>query len=38
MDLFLVIGLDLAIFQNKGVAKIYFFFADHWWLFILLLL
>jgi hypothetical protein len=29
MDLFLVIGLDLAIFQNEGAAKIYFFFANH---------
>jgi hypothetical protein len=33
MDLFLVIGFDPAIFQNEGAAKIYFFFADCWWLF-----
>jgi len=38
MDLFLVIRLDPAIFQNKGAAKIYFFFVDHWWLFALLFL
>jgi hypothetical protein len=38
MDLFLVIELNPAIFQNEGVAKMYFFFTDRWWLFTLLLL
>jgi hypothetical protein len=38
MDLFLVIELSPAIFQNEGVAKIYFFFANRWWLFALFLL
>jgi hypothetical protein len=36
MDLFLVIGFDLAIFQIEGATKIYFFFVDHWRLFALI--
>jgi hypothetical protein len=31
-DFFFVIGFNLAIFQNEGVAKIFFFFVKNWWL------